>query len=67
MQSIIKKDQVRAALPGTSPAPCASEPRERSLRVLSESGLVHAIEITCSCGEITLVELDQSPATESSR
>ena len=65
MHSIIKKAQL-----ATAPARKASAPREpaceQGVRLLSSGGLVHAIEITCSCGEVALVELDYPPAPDSS-
>jgi len=58
---IIKKDRVlmpgatqpAAAIPAGKAAACA-----KSVRTLSSDHRVRAIEITCSCGEKTLVELD---------
>ena len=37
-----------------SPAPC---PGEKAVRLLDEDGRARAIEFTCSCGEVTVVEL----------
>lgn len=70
MQSIIKKVQVREIEPGAAgPRPQASRahapagPCEQGVRTLSENGQIHAIEITCSCGEVTVVELEYPGAT----
>lgn len=66
MQSIIKKAALAAA-PARQPSPARSPDCAQGVRLLREGGVVHAIEITCSCGEVALVELDYPPAPESSR
>ena len=66
VQSIIKKAELAAA-PARRPSPARPEACAQGVRLLRERGLVHAIEITCSCGEVALVELDYPPAPESSR
>ena len=30
-------------------------------RLLEEAGLVRAVEVTCSCGETTVIELEYDP------
>ncbi|MCP3914779.1 MAG: hypothetical protein GY711_04365 [bacterium] len=35
---------------------------EKAVRLLESEGLARAIEITCSCGEVTVVELDYADA-----
>jgi hypothetical protein len=68
MSSVIKKSNVQltghAAAPGAR-TPLASAPtcasRVRPLRI---GGVVAALEITCTCGETTLVELDYPQASE---
>jgi hypothetical protein len=66
MQSIIKKAQL--ASPGAQRPPSkGAEPCAPGVRLLSSDGLVHALEITCSCGEVALVELDYPPAAEERR
>lgn len=42
----------------------ADAAHEKSVRALTSDGRVQAIEVTCSCGEITLVELDYDRAPE---
>lgn len=37
---------------------------EKSVRALTTDGRVQAVEITCSCGEVTLVELAYDRAPE---
>lgn len=62
MQTIIKKTAVRmdaspvrrAPRPGTGDAVCA----EKSVELAHEGELVRAIQVTCSCGEVTVIELD---------
>ena len=48
-------DAPRAALPAAARARGRCEKRVELLR---EGERVHALEITCSCGEVTLIELD---------
>ena len=80
MQSIIKKVNVQEVAPGTgqrSGARASSGSQRRSggngraceqgVRLLREAERVHAIEITCSCGEVTLVELEYPAASESNQ
>jgi hypothetical protein len=64
-QPIIKRSRVQQtvgqpakATPvqlGGSASSCA--PGERQVRLVEEDGRVLGIEITCSCGEVTAVEL----------
>ena len=60
---IIKKDRVvlTGSAPGNSGAAAPGQTRQicaKSARPLMHEGRVRAIEITCSCGEKTLVELE---------
>lgn len=62
MQTIVKKQfvQVDGGAVGSAPQVDRRTPAkrcEKSVRPLEEGGVVRAIEITCSCGETTLVEL----------
>jgi len=57
--AIIKRDQVRLAEPEArgrvrAPLPAAAGPRARLVTL--ESG-VQAFEFTCSCGEVSLIEI----------
>ncbi len=65
MTSIIKSSSVREALPGSSPAPARpARGCEKDVELLRHDGVVHALQITCSCGETTVVELtypEESP------
>lgn len=60
---IIKRARVAlgAAAPrqekGSQPTSCANGPSRRTLRAVEQDGVVVAIELTCSCGEVSLVEL----------
>ena len=72
VHSIIKHDRVRiddssAELPSALPARGASakpSPRcKKSVQLLRERDVVHAIEVRCSCGDITLVEIEYGPQT----
>jgi len=62
MQPIIKREHVRmtgAAQPHDRKrdrADCAP-PTEKSVRLLEQQGQVRAIELTCDCGEVTVIEL----------
>jgi len=45
--------------PGALPRPCAGARRcEKSARPITIEGAIRAIEVTCSCGETTLIELE---------
>lgn len=65
-QGIIKRDRV--VLPGAlAPATLRSSatPCKKSVRTVLHEGLVRALEITCSCGETTLVELEIEEKSQS--
>ena len=69
-KSVIKRDHVRldgheagpelAAAAAPQPAPCAARARVRLLRLDEHA---QAIEFTCACGEVSLIELksEQKP------
>ena len=67
--SIIKHDRVRiddnrADVPSALPVRANSRNGARckkSVQLLSEKNVVHAIEMRCSCGEVTVVELEYGP------
>jgi hypothetical protein len=69
--SIIKHDRVRleqsedapaAALPARADAGPRSLSRcKKSVQLLREKDMVRAIEVRCSCGELTVVELEYDP------
>ena len=72
MQSIIKHDRIqldseaaapRGALPQASGAPGqrAAARCKKTVELLREKDVVHAIEVRCSCGETTVIELDYGP------
>jgi hypothetical protein len=44
-------------LSGDDAAPC---PGKKAVRLLNDGSCVRAIEVTCSCGEMTIVELSYS-------
>jgi hypothetical protein len=74
MRSVIKKEHVRLAEgppptehpdvrpDGSQPARCAPVPGVRLVRL---DGRVQAIEVTCRCGEVTVLDLEygDAPAT----
>jgi len=69
MHSIVKKQfvQVDSNPVGVAPRPGASAARcKKSVRLLRVESVVQAIEVTCSCGETTLVELEYPPSKEKS-
>ena len=69
MQSIVKKQfvQVDSNPVGAAPRPGAPVSRcKKSVRLLRLDSTVQAIEVTCSCGETTLVELEYPPTKEKS-
>ena len=71
--AIIKNDCVRvepgveepgSALParaGSATPPKGQARCQKSVQVLRENDVVHAIEVRCSCGELTVVELEYDP------
>jgi hypothetical protein len=66
--SIIKRNAVRLGErpnPSTASAPstggCAPLPGARLLRA---DGVVRAIEVTCACGEVTVLELEYDALPE---
>jgi len=68
MSAIIKSSNVRLddSDPSGSPAPAVPTVRpalapgahEKRVELLCVGERVHALELTCSCGEITVIELD---------
>jgi hypothetical protein len=48
---IIKRDRIRMETP--------REPCAKKARLLEENGAVRAVELRCSCGEVTVIRLDQ--------
>lgn len=69
--SIIKHDRVRidAGAPVAAfepaPEPCAGRSVPKGVRLLERDGRVHAIELTCACGDVSVVELDYgAPRTQ---
>lgn len=72
MRSIIKKEHVRELEPGAA-RPAAAEPSGRrhakSVELLDLDGRVHAIQLTCSCGEVSVIDLEypEDPAPGGAR
>ncbi len=70
MQTIIKHDRVRVAdaesdVPSALPSRSApvsgakSQARcKKSVQLLREKDVVHAVEVRCSCGEVTVIEFE---------
>ena len=59
IQSVIKKGCVRVSGdPAARTHVAASEAHSKSVRLVRVENLVRLIELTCSCGEISVVELD---------
>ncbi len=61
--SIIKKELVRLAEAGAPPAPArGTAPRAarhaKSVQLLRVGARVRAVELTCSCGERSVIEFD---------
>ena len=68
MHSIVKKQfvQVDAQPVGASGRNGAPAARcKKSVRVLRVESRVHALEVTCTCGEATVVELEYPTKEES--
>lgn len=65
MKTVIKKQFVHIQEAGTlhpeplsTPEAGGAAPRGPAVRVVEFDGSVRALEITCACGEVTLVELE---------
>lgn len=78
--SIIKRERVRFGGPEAAQArePAARNASRTTCRpsrraeLVTLAGVVHAIEVTCSCGEVTLVEVElagapKTPADEAGK
>ncbi len=62
MSSIIKNHLVRLGGDPSTPAPArASCSPAKEVRLLRADGTVRAIELRCSCGEVTVLELEFEP------
>ena len=67
--SIIKHDRVRIAesaadVPSALPARNASTRCQKSVQLVRENAVVHALQVRCTCGEVTLVEFEYGPSAE---
>lgn len=63
IRSIIKHELVRVEAPAATQADPAGRERkecttEPTARVVELEGRAHAIEVTCGCGEVIVLELD---------
>lgn len=61
--NIIKRERVQigktgGASPAARNADAGCAARAPKVQAVSVAGHVHAIEVTCACGEVMLVELD---------
>jgi len=70
MRSVIKKDRVHL-IEGPPTTGATSEGKhaathrgERTARLVRVDGTVHAIEFRCSCGELSVLELEYGPESE---
>ena len=65
MASIVKKQFVQLEAqraPSAARGARATSHGDKRVRALEVEGVVRALEITCSCGETTVVELDYPEA-----
>jgi hypothetical protein len=68
--SIIKHDRVRLDVAGaacnepngTAPTAQARQRVPKGVRLLERDGRVHSIELTCACGEVSVIELEYAAA-----
>jgi hypothetical protein len=61
MQRVIKRSSVDWIGPGATPASKATAERRapaRAVRLLRLDGRVYAIEFTCACGQVSVLELE---------
>ena len=66
MNRVIKKDRVHVDESGeASPAPRAEAPHAPvpGVRLVRVEGRVQAIEVTCRCGDVSVLEIDYEDAT----
>ena len=67
MHGIVKKQFVQLDGPVAAHGPRASTASQRcssSVRLLRIEGVVRALEVTCTCGETTVVELEYGSPKE---
>jgi hypothetical protein len=68
VQSIVKKQFVQVdGMPAADlvrPGARAAQRCKKSVRVLRLENVVRALEVTCSCGETTVVEIEYPSAKE---
>ena len=67
--SIIKHDRVRLAenvsdVPSALPARSTGARCQKSVQLVRENDVVHALQVRCTCGEVTLVEFEYGPSAE---
>lgn len=73
MRTVIKKDRVHlieSDQPATAEAKRTAAPNhraERAARLVEIDGEVRAIEFRCSCGEVSLIELEYGPSPEANQ
>ncbi|MEW6073166.1 MAG: hypothetical protein AB1726_11330 [Planctomycetota bacterium] len=71
IQRVIKRHRVRAdAAPGRPRAGAASSghpPRAKGVRLVQADGRVQAIEVTCACGEVMVIEIEYEDAPQEAR
>lgn len=66
MNGIIKRQNVRVEEQASTPSRRANGAThgQKSVRLLELEGRVHALELRCACGEVTVVELDYPDASQ---
>jgi hypothetical protein len=62
MGNVIKSERVRLVSGPAEQQPNEAASCTKTVRLLKLEGEVQAIELTCSCGERTLIELAYGPA-----
>jgi hypothetical protein len=71
--SIIKRQSVRldairpASGAGAAPGQACTAAPHTSARLLRANGVVRAIEVTCACGEVTVLELEVEATREGAK
>ena len=68
IQRVIKRHRVRTGpaedLPPKPSARPAPAPPQKGVRLVQVDGRVQAIEVTCACGEVMVIEIEYECATE---
>ncbi len=68
MGHVIKRDRIRVVPAGPKPAraKASASHDEKAVRLVRVDGRVQAIELTCTCGQVSVLEIDYNEAGSAS-